>query len=54
MLLPAEILIDKGENILNLSQVPITVGRLREAFAHKDGEIWKSIFLWDWIVYMEW
>lgn len=35
MLLPAEILIDKGEKfILNLSQVPITVGRLREAFAH--------------------
>ena len=44
MLLPAEILIDKGENILNLYQVPIMVGRLREAFAHENGEIWKSIF----------
>ena len=44
ILLPAEILTAGGENILNPSKVPITVCRLRDAFAHKVGEIWKSIF----------
>lgn len=34
-----------GESVSNLIGVPVTVGGLRQAFDHKDGEVWKTFFV---------